>query len=82
MIAAWESENIKILLSYTLASPSAILATSINQPKADATQIANAPGMVHSSCSLLTSWDFLVRSMYLLLEDSGEESHKTHYWVH
>ena len=54
----------------------------INQPKADVTQIANAPGMVHSGCGLLTGSDFSVRSMYLFLEGPGEESHKTHRPVH
>ena len=56
--------------------------SSINQPKADVTQIANAPGMVHSGCGLLTGSDFSVRSMYLFLEGPGEESHKTHRPVH
>ena len=41
---------------------------SINQPKADVTQIANAPGMVHSGCGLLTGSDFSVRSMCIILE--------------
>ena len=56
--------------------------SSINQPKADVTQIANAPGVVHSGCSLLTGSNFSVRSMCIFLEGSGEESHKTYHRVH
>ena len=57
-------------------------ASIISQPKADVTQIANALGMVHSGCGLLTGSDFSVRSMCIFLEGSGEESHKTHHRVH
>ena len=45
--------------------------TTINQPKADVTQIANAPGMVHSGCGLLTGSDFSARSMCISSEGSG-----------